>query len=215
MQPPRSRHSLYKHWMVITKSCSAFSLMPECGVFPDGTFFDKELPMLIISNSGRETLEAKAVGPSQQHSQAGNLERHMDTLNQLEMCCLSLVSMATWSLFQSLWFSPSHSPFSFHCCLVILCCPSLLIFSCRMIGIFFYFFPGSQFFLLLTALPSLSEDCIISDVPCRSLICHHALSSLCTLSFIPCLLKLKKPNHRYAKKLTIIASYYFFLFVFL
>lgn len=56
--------------------------------------------------------------------------------------------------------------------------------------------------------------CIISDVPCRSPICHHGFASLCTLSFIARLLTLKKVC-RGAKKLTIIASSYVFLFVFL
>lgn len=54
--------------------------MLECGVLPDGTFLDKEFPVPITSNSGRETLQIKVVGLSQQHSQAGNLERPADTL---------------------------------------------------------------------------------------------------------------------------------------
>lgn len=62
--------------------------------------------------------------------------------------------------------------------------PLLTFLSCFQLqgGIYnLHFFPGSQVCLLLTAVPSLSLEWIISDVPCRSLICHHAFSSLYTL----------------------------------
>lgn len=127
---------------------------------------------------------------------------------------ISLGSMAICSLLQSLilTFPQSILPS------LLLGYPVLSFFSHFQLWNdmdIFHFFLGSQFCLLLTALPSLSLDCIISDVPCRSLMSHHAFSSLCALSFIASLLKLKKPNQRDAKKLKIIASYYLFLFVFL
>lgn len=109
------------------------------------------LPVLITSNSGRETLYVKAVGASQQHSQAGNLE----SWNQLEMCYISLVSMAICSLLQSLWLSPFHSPFFFPCCLVILCCPS-----------HFQLWDDMYIFLFLSWLPISSVlDCSAQPFP--------------------------------------------------
>lgn len=98
-----------------------------------------------------------------------------------------------------------------------LCCPFLLIFSCRTIGIFLYFFPGYQFlffcyWLLCPAFPwTVSFQMFLAGLWFAiMLFLVYALLVL----FLPCS-KWKKPNHRYAKKLTIIASSYLFLFVFL
>lgn len=140
----RSHHALRS--MVTTKSCSAFSSIPECGVFPDSTFFDEELPMPITR------LQDQA---NSTHRLA--IWRGMWIPWASRKC--AAFHWVAWlpAHFFSLWFLPSHSPFFLPCYLVILCCPSFPIFSCGMIWIFFISFLAPNFvcyWLLCPAFPS-------------------------------------------------------------
>lgn len=204
----------YKQWIVIPKSRAAYSSIPEWGVFPDGTSFGKELHMLIPCNSGRELCNQRLCD-QENSSHRLAIRRGMwmpwTSWNLAAFRWLAWLAAHFFSLFGS-HVPPLHSSFlAAHSSYAALPFPVSA-------GGWYAYSPFLSWFPLLSVPDHYAQTfpglCIISDVPCRSPTCHHAFSSLCTLSFIARLLTLKKVC-RGAKKLTIIASSYLFLFVFL